>query len=145
MENKEIESKDIKKAIENPNQPINEFYEPLQNVENIKLLDRVVSLCISFHSLGIDEDLKLKNSSFFNKNKTLSYPDICYFFSILFFMKENIEVENVENIDKSALNDYLRICRHFIENHRLDNPEDIPSFFKLLNIFHKDMKIFINF
>lgn len=132
LENKEIESKNIKEAIENPNQPINEFYEPLQNVENIKLLDRVVSLCISFHSLGIDEDLKLKSSSFFNKNKTLSYPDICYFFSILFFMKENREVENVKNIDKSAFNDYLRVCRHFIENHRLDNPEEhIHSFFKL--------------
>lgn len=69
LENKEIESKNIKEAIENPNQPINEFYEPLQNVENIKLLDRVVSLCISFHSLGIDEDLKLKNSSFLIKIK----------------------------------------------------------------------------
>lgn len=43
-------------------------------------------------------------------------------------MKEN---RQVENIDKSAFNDYLRVCRHFIENHPLDNPEDIPSFFKL--------------
>lgn len=125
---REIESKNIKEAIENPSQPINEFYEPLQNIENIKLLDRVVNLCRSFHSLGINEDLKLKNSSFFNKNKTLSYSDICYFFSILFFMKENGEVEK---IDKSAFNDYLRVCRHFIENHRLDNPEDHIPFFKL--------------
>ncbi|RDU69683.1 DUF262 domain-containing protein [Helicobacter cholecystus] len=127
LENKEIESKDIKEAIENPNQPINEFYEPLQNVENIKLLDRVVSLCSLLDTLEIKEVVKIKDSSFFDK--ILSYPDICYFFSILFFVKENREVEN---IDKSAFNDYLRVSRHFIENHRLDNPEEhISSFFRL--------------
>ncbi len=124
LENKEIESKNIKEAIENPNQPINEFYEPLQNIENIKLLDRVVSLCILLDTLEIKEVVKIKDFSFFDK--ILSYSDICYFFSILFFMKE---IREVENIDKSAFNDYLRVCRHFIENHRLD--EHIPSFFKL--------------
>lgn len=127
LENKEIESKDIKEAIENPNQQVNEFYEPLQNIENIKLLDRVISLCILFDTLEIKEVLKIKNSYFFDK--ILSYLDICYFFSILFFIKENREVEN---IDKSALNDYLRVCRHFIENHRLDKAEEhIPLFFRL--------------
>ena len=126
LENKEIESKNIKEAIENPNQPINEFYEPLQNVENIKLLDRVVSLCILLDTLEIKEVVKIKDSSFFDK--ILSYSDICYFFSILFFMKENREVEN----DKTALNDYLMVSRHFIENHRLDKPEEhIPQFFRL--------------
>ena len=126
LENKEIESKNIKEAIENPNQPINEFYEPLQNVENIKLLDRVVSLCILLDTLEIKEVVKIKDSSFFDK--ILSYSDICYFFSILFFMKENREVEN----DKTALNDYLMVSRHFIENHRLDKPEEhIPKFFRL--------------
>ncbi|WP_301008522.1 DUF262 domain-containing protein [Helicobacter japonicus] len=126
LENKEIESKNIKEAIENPNQPINEFYEPLQNVENIKLLDRVVSLCILLDTLEIKEVVKIKDSSFFDK--ILSYSDICYFFSILFFMKENREVEN----DKTELNDYLMVSRHFIENHRLDKPEEhIPQFFRL--------------
>ena len=67
LENKEIESKNIKEAIENPNQPINEFYEPLQNVENIKLLDRVVSLCILLDTLEIKEVVKIKDSSFFDK------------------------------------------------------------------------------
>lgn len=126
LEREEIESKDIKKAIENPNQQVNEFYKPLQDIENIKLLDRVISLCILFDTLEIQEVVKIKDSSFFDE--ILRYPNICYFFSILFFVKENREVEN---IDKSALNDYLRVCRHFIENHRLDKPEDIPSFFKL--------------
>ncbi|PAV00401.1 hypothetical protein B9T66_02900 [Helicobacter sp. TUL] len=127
LEREEIESKDIKKAIENPNQQVNEFYKPLQDIENIKLLNRVINLCILFDTLEIKEALKIKDSYFFDK--ILSYPDICYFFSILFFMKENIEVEN---IDKSAFNDYLRVCRHFIENHRLDKPEEhIPQFFRL--------------
>lgn len=126
LENKEIESKDIKDAVENPNQQVNEFYEPLQNIENIKLLDRAISLCILFHTLEIKEVLKIKDSYFFDK--ILSYPDICHFFSILFFVKENREVEN---IDKSALNDYLRVCRHFIENHKLDSLDNIKSFYQL--------------
>lgn len=127
LENKEIESKDIKEAIENPNQQVNEFYEPLQNIENIKLLDKLISLCILFDTLEIKEVLKIKNSSFFDK--ILSYQDICYFFSILFFIKENREVEK---IDKATLNDYLMVSRHFIENHRLDKAEEhIPNFFRL--------------
>ena len=129
LEREEIE--DIKKAIKNPNQQVNEFYKPLQDIENIKLLNSVIKLCID-DTLEIKEALKIKDSSFFDyrkDNKTLTYPDICYFFSILFFIKENREVEN---IDESALNDYLRVCRHFIENHRLDKPEEhIPNFFKL--------------
>ncbi|ELS5288250.1 DUF262 domain-containing protein, partial [Campylobacter upsaliensis] len=114
-----------------PDQPVNEFYSPLQNIDNIKLLDRVVKLCMLFDELQIAETLKIEHSSFFiNKNKeTLNYADVCYFFSILFFVKENREIEK---IDKNALNDYLRVCRHFIENHLLDKEEHIPNFFKLL-------------
>ena len=126
LENKEIESKDIKEAIENPNQQVNEFYEPLQNIENIKLLDRVISLCILFDTLEIKEVLKIKDSSFFDQ--ILSYLDISYFFSILFFVKENREIEK---IDKTALNDYLMVSRHFIENHKLDSPDNIKSFYQL--------------
>lgn len=128
LENKEIESKGIKEAIDSPNQQVNEFYKPLQNIENIKLLDSVINLCILFDKVGINEVLKIENSSFFDE---LSYSDICYFFSILFFIKENGEVENNDKT-KTILNDYLRVSRHFIENHRLDKPDEhILSFFQL--------------
>ncbi|WP_270982510.1 DUF262 domain-containing protein [Campylobacter helveticus] len=131
LQNKE-KIKDIKEIIDNPNQPINEFYIPLQDIDNIRLLDRVVSLCKLFDKLQITEFLKIKDSSFFvSRNKeTLSYLDICYFFSVLFFVKEN---RNIEKVDKNALNDYLRVCRHFIENHSLDKEEHISGFFKLFN------------
>lgn len=126
LENEE-KIENIKEIIDNPNQPVNEFYKPLQKLENIKLLERVVELCMLFDELKITETLKLKNSSFLNK-ESLSYSGISYFFSILFLAKENREIEK---IDKIALNDYLRVCRHFIENHRLDKPEHIPQFFRL--------------
>ncbi|EOH8685723.1 DUF262 domain-containing protein [Campylobacter upsaliensis] len=128
-EGKEIGN--IREIIDKPDQPVNEFYSPLQNIDNIKLLNRVVELCMLFDEFQITETLKIKDSSFFvSKNKeTLSYSDICYFFSILFFAKENREIEK---INKNALNDYLRVCRHFIENHLLDKEEHIPNFFKLL-------------
>ncbi|STP09355.1 DUF262 domain-containing protein [Helicobacter cinaedi] len=128
-EGKEIGN--IREIIDKPDQPVNEFYSPLQNIDNIKLLNRVVELCMLFDEFQITETLKIKDSSFFvSRNKeTLSYSDICYFFSILFFAKENREIEK---INKNALNDYLRVCRHFIENHRLDKPEEhIYQFFKL--------------
>ncbi len=130
------ELQNIKEIINNPNQPVNEFYEPLRNPENIKLLDKVVELCALFDELKITEALKIKSSSFFvNSNKeSLIFSDICYFFSILFFVKENLELEK---INKAALNDYLRVCRHFIENHRLDTEEHIHQFFKLFEHLSK--------
>lgn len=130
---KELDSKNTegeKEIIDNINKldrAVDEFYTPLQNIDNIELLDRVVELCILFDNFKISESLKLENSSFFDKD--LSYPNICYFFSILYFVDKNREVET---INENALNDYLRVCRHFIENHRLDKPEEhIPQFFKL--------------
>lgn len=119
--------KEIIDNINKLNRAVDKFYEPLQDINNIKLLDRVVELCMLFDNFKISESLKLENSSFFDKD--LSYPNICYFFSILCFVDKNKEVEN---IDKNAFNDYLRVCRHFIENHRLDEAEEhISSFFKL--------------
>lgn len=115
---------DLKEIVANPNGPVNEFYEPLQNIENLKVLDRVIGLCMRFDDLGASESLKLKNSSFFDK---LPYPDICYFFSVLFFVRENVR----EDIDENALDDYLRVCRHFTENHLLDSLDHIKSFFDL--------------
>lgn len=128
------EVKDIKAYIENPNQAVSEIYKPLQDIDNIKLLDRVVELCILFDDFKITETLKIKDSSFFKEAKeTLGYKDICYFFSILFFVKD----KEIETIDKNALNDYLRVCRHLIENHRLDAPNDTASFFNLFDYLHK--------
>lgn len=117
-----------KEIIDNINKldrAVDEFYTPLQNIDNIELLDRVVELCVLFGSLEISESLKLEKSSFFDK--ALSYSDICYFFSILCFVDKNREVET---INKNAFNDYLRVCRHFIENYEFDS-NDIKKFYNL--------------
>ena len=111
----------------NLNRAVDKFYTPLQNIDNIKLLDKVVYLCKVFSTLEIKESLKLKDSKFFDKK--LENSDICHFFSILFYLKESRE-ESIEK-NKNAFNDYLRICRHFIENHRLDSSDYIKSFYNL--------------
>lgn len=123
-----LKEAEIKAYIENPNQAVSEIYKPLQDINNIKLLDRVVELCRLFDDLKITETLKIKDSSFFKES--LGYKDICYFFSILFFVKDK------ETINQNALNDYLRVCRHLIENHVLDAPNDTASFFRLFNYLH---------
>ncbi|TLD82055.1 DUF262 domain-containing protein [Helicobacter sp. MIT 05-5293] len=125
LEENRLTSENIEEAIKNLNHAIDEFYQPLQELENIKLLDRTIELFLIFDKDRLSETLKPQKSSFFSSS--LSYPDICYFFSILFFVK-NIDINDK---NKNTLNDWLRVCRHLIENHRLDNAEEIPSFFFL--------------
>ncbi|RAX52466.1 hypothetical protein CCY99_07410 [Helicobacter sp. 16-1353] len=118
------------KEIIAPNHSINDFYEPLRNIDNIKLLDRAIEL---FEKFKNEKCMQKYQPSFFNKDK-LGYVDICYFFSILFYVKEN---ENIEAISIESLRDYQRVCRHFIENHRLDKPEPVESFFRLFRHLSK--------
>lgn len=122
-------SKKLENYINNPNIAIDRFYEPLQNLYNIKLLDKTIQF---FH---LFKHPKIKDSSFFDE--TLTYQNICYFYSILFYVKENNEMEK---INKDALNDYLRVCKHFIENNRLDSESYIKSFYYLFEYLSKGSK-----
>lgn len=117
---KESSTIDIKYRIENPtNTPIDEFYLPLKNIDNIKLLDSFIEFVkISDFPAHFP---RLDSAAFFDK---LGYKEICYFFATLAFLQQSKS--------KSAFYNYARVCSHFIENHRLDKPnEHIKPFLAL--------------
>lgn len=113
-----------KDIIQNPNRPIDESYAPLQDVDNIKLLDKVIEMYVLYSSLPYTL-LKMKDSKFFSGN-SMSYVDICYFFATLFFVKNSSDLQN-----ERSLKDYLKVCRNLIENHMLDDPGHTKYFFSL--------------
>lgn len=119
----------IKEIIENPNRAVDDFYAPLQSSENAKLLDKFIAFCLAFEGFGISEKPRWREAEFFDGSssgaKNLSLIDVCYFYSILAYLRW---VESVEAVDKNALNDYLRVCRHLVENHLLDSQEHIDYF-----------------
>lgn len=129
IQNSSEYSKKLENYINNSNIAIDRFYEPLQNLDNIKLLDKIIQF-LFLHKHPI-----IKDSSFFDEE--LTYKNICYFYSILFYVKENNEVEK---INKDSLNDYLRVCKHFIENNRSDSESYIKSFYSLFEYFSKGSK-----
>lgn len=129
IQNNSEYSKKLENYINNSNIAIDKFYEPLQNLDNIKLLDKIIQF-LFLHKHPI-----IKDSSFFDEE--LTYKNICYFYSILFYVKENNEVEK---INKDSLNDYLRVCKHFIENNRSDSESYIKSFYSLFEYFSKGSK-----
>lgn len=129
IQNNSEYSKKLENYINNPNIAIDRFYEPLQNLDNIKLLDRTIQF---FH---LFKHPKIKDSSFFDE--TLTYQNICYFYSIIFYVKKNSEIEK---INENELNDYLRVCKHFIENNRLDSESYIKSFYNLFEYLSKGSK-----
>lgn len=129
IQNNSEYSKKLENYINNSNIAIDRFYEPLQNLDNIKLLDKTIQF---FH---LFKHSKIKDSSFFDEE--LTYQNICYFYSILFYVKENNEIEK---INKDALNDYLRVCKHLIENNRSDSESYIKSFYNLFEHLSKGSK-----
>ena len=135
-----VKSGAIKEMIDSANHAIDDFYKPLQNIENIALLDRLIDLyknCSEvFKRSGFDKFSDF--DSFKNAKDSLGYIEICYFFSALFFVMES---KNDKNINTQSLEDYLRVCKHLIENHRLDMPnEHIVAFFNLLKTLSKGYK-----
>ncbi|WP_157142626.1 DUF262 domain-containing protein [Brachyspira pilosicoli] len=101
------------------------FFSILKSYENIVLLNNAINI------LFIYKDII--NVEIFD-NVELSLKNICYFFAFLFFIKKlNIENFSVNDFDKNIFNDYYRVCKHFIENHRLDKPEHIRSFYDLFS------------
>ena len=99
------------------------FFSILKSYKNIKFLNNAIEVLCKHKDI--------LNVKIFDNIK-LSIKDICYFYAFLFFMKKlNIENFSINDFDKNIFNDYYRVCRHFIENHRLDKPEHIKSFYDL--------------
>lgn len=126
-----IKEYDVKELIEDTNHAVDSFYEILQNLDYIQILDSTINLANNFDISLFAEELKIKDSSFFSGDK-LTLKEILYFFSILSYIKNLKNKLNLANNDHiKMLDDYLRVCKHFIENHRLDNPEYIKPFIQL--------------
>ncbi|MEI0526112.1 DUF262 domain-containing protein [Brachyspira murdochii] len=99
------------------------FFSILKLYKNIKLLNNAIEVLYKYKDI--------LNIKIFD-NIELSRKDICYFYAFLFFIKKlNIENFYINDFNKNTFNDYYRVCRHFIENHRLDKPEHIKSFYDL--------------
>lgn len=135
-----VKSGEIKEMIDFANHAIDDFYKPLQNVENMTLLDRLMDLYKDYGEVfkRSEFDKFSDFTSFKNAKDSLGYIEICYFFSALFFA---LESNNDKNINTQSLEDYLRVCKHLIENHRLDMPnEHIIAFFNLFKTLSKGYK-----
>lgn len=100
----------------------------MQDIENIRLLDDFIDMCLSHKDLDL---LKSKDSVFF-KGKSMGYVNLCHFFALLHYVRQTSDIKN-----KQSLKDYLRVCRHLIENHTLDRAIDVPMFFRIFNDISK--------
>ncbi|WP_235853161.1 DUF262 domain-containing protein [Helicobacter labacensis] len=123
---------------------IDQTYRFLKNKENLEKLDEAITQLPKWTSL---KNLKIKGPEFFGKRKRKEYKEdeedreemeegkqgklgrkgICHFFAFLFLF----EVRG-QCVDTAVVEDYLRVCQHFIENHDWNNARDIKSFFRLL-------------
>lgn len=122
LEAGKIKEAELKEIIDEPSRAIDEFYAPLQNIENIKLLDNFIEMCLWYKDLAL---LKSKDSAFF-KGKNMGYVNLCHFLALLHYVRQTSDIKN-----KQSLKDYLRVCRHLIENHTLDRAIDVPMFFRI--------------
>lgn len=137
--NNEAKNSDMKAMIDSANRAIDDFYKPLQNKENIMLLNNLIKLYKNYSEVFTKSNfLKFGDfDSFRNIRDSLGYAEICYLYAVLCFVLESKE----ENIDNQVLEDYLRVCRHFIENHRLDKQDEhIVAFFNLFKSLSKGYK-----
>ena len=127
---------------------IDAFYEILQNINNLISLDRTLEL---FRLFARDEELKnmliveslefLSKPNFFDKTKKksqnedvgrLSLRYASYFFAILWYVQRYVgDIDDILNGGIASLRDYLKVSKHLIENHRLDQPYNLTSFFEL--------------
>ena len=131
-------------------QNIDEFYGVLQSVENLTWLDRTLelfSLLAEYEKFqemlaGVRLEFLGKPSFFDDEKKSqnhgfgrLSYKTTSYLFALMWYMQGHIVDEDddtsLRGIDISSLADFLRVSKHLIENHRLDQPNFLVSFFEL--------------
>ncbi|WP_163556320.1 DUF262 domain-containing protein [Helicobacter suis] len=127
-DNKNQEGQEISLTdILNTERAIDKSYGFLQNKDNLKLLDRMIDCLPKWQSEGKELwFFEVKEPKFFSQK--LENKKVCYFFALLFMTKADVKKLDL---------DYLRTCGHFIENHRLDKPEDIVGFFELFKEISK--------
>lgn len=101
------------------------FFDILKEDGNLKLLDNTIKILNKY-----SKEKPLNNFVEKFDRKYLLNKDICYFYALLLFVSK---IENIDSFDKKAFNDYYRVCKHFIENHRLDKNEHVKGFFELFN------------
>ncbi|WP_163499776.1 GmrSD restriction endonuclease domain-containing protein [Helicobacter suis] len=117
--NKNQEGQENIREILDIDRAIGKSYGFLQKEENLKLLDSMINCLPKWQNEGKKLwFFKIKGPKFFNQK--LENKEVCYFFALLFIVKIGIKDW-----------DYMRVCGHFIENHRLDRLEDIQGFFKI--------------
>lgn len=130
-EKREAQIANIKEQLD-PKRRVDDFYSYIQKRENIVLLDRCVELILRLKNDLRDSGIRILEDDFFhNKQKgEMSYINICYFHSLLAYVQE----QNKQNFSTEKIVDYLRVSKHFIENHRLGNAEDVVQ---LLELFRR--------
>ncbi|BEG57271.1 hypothetical protein NHP21005_09590 [Helicobacter sp. NHP21005] len=129
---------------------IDESYSFLQKEENLRLLDRVIKFLPRWQKEGQKGgSLAIKGVEFFDKGREngkkkgkketegIELKKICYFFALLFLTKRATVGNNLADyrviVEDKIVEDYLRVCRHFIENHSLDRVEYTKGFFRLFS------------
>ena len=122
-------ARDIFKQIELKDRP--EFYRPLENLKNLKWLDRVIELFRRMHfesplsELLRSERLEtLTDANFFYD---MNHANKCYFVAILWYCKTC----EAHKWDASKLLDYLKVARHLVENHPTNDIRCLLKFFRL--------------
>ena len=122
-------ARDIFKQIELKDRP--EFYRPLENLENLKWLDRAIELFRRMHfesplsELVRSERLEtLTDANFFYD---MNHANKCYFIAILWYCKTC----EAHKWDASKLLDYLKVARHLVENHPTNDIRCLLKFFRL--------------
>ena len=93
------------------------------NISNIEILDNTITILLE------KNDNKVINN-FFNifSNKKMDNKEICYFFALLSFA---YKIDDINDLIKLDFDNYYRVCRHLIENYRIDKPSYIKNFFDL--------------
>ena len=117
-----------------------EFYRPLENLKNLKWLDRVMELFRRMHfESSLSELLRgerlemLTNANFFDDMKHVKK---CYFVAILWYCKTC----EAHKQDADKLLDYLKVVRHLVENHPTSNSDFyLLKFFKLFEGLSKEL------
>lgn len=103
------------------------FFDILKYKDKLQLLDNTIKILNKY-----SKEKPLNNFVEKFDRKYLSNKDISYFYALLLFVSKIGNIDSFDN-DKKAFDDYYRVCKHFIENHRLDKNEHVKGFFELFN------------
>lgn len=123
------------KEILNSKRRVDNFYSHLQKCDNILLLNKCVDLILQLKNDLKDSGVRVLQDDFLydTQKEELKYIDICYFHSLLAYVQE----QNKQKFSQERITDYLRVSKHFIENHRLGNAEDVVQLFELFRMISR--------